>query len=82
MLPDYLTSYLHNPLICRERFWHLLDDPQTTLEELQLDALVRVEIALLIEERTGRDVSDETYEAWTTLEDIARAAEWFEGVVA
>lgn len=82
MLPDYLTSYLRNPLICRERFWHLLDDPQTTLEELQLDALVRVEIALLIEERTGRDVPDETYEAWATLEDIAQAAAWFEGVVA
>jgi hypothetical protein len=82
MLPDYITDYLRNPLICREHFWHLLDDPQTTFEDLQLDALARVEIALLIEERTGRDVSDETYEAWDTLDDIAQAARWFEGVVA
>lgn len=81
MLPDYLQTYLRNPLICPPHLWHLIDDPQATFTDLLLDALARVELALLIEERTGRDVPDETYEAWDTLEDLAQAAAWFEGVL-
>ncbi|MFY8196048.1 hypothetical protein [Novosphingobium sp. B1] len=81
-LPDYITRYLRNPLICRERLWHLLNDPQTTLEQLQLDALAPVEMALLIEEHCHQDVADEVYEKWETLADVAETACWFEGVVA
>lgn len=79
-LPDYIIGYLRNPLITPPRLWPLLDDEQATFEALQLDALAPVEMALLIEERTGRDVADEVYQKWQSLADVAETARQLERV--
>lgn len=78
-LPTYIATYLHRHTPEYRRY--LLDDPQTTLEHLMLDALCPVEIAMLIEdENPGVEIADEVYEAWRTLADVAEAARVFEGV--
>lgn len=78
MLPDYITAYLTDEGIPTDA----LKDPLTSFKDLGLDMLDIATIANLIEEHTGRDVADEVYERWDTLEDLAQAAAWFEGVVA
>jgi len=71
MLPDYILEYLrrHTPV----HLHNLLDDPETTFEALQLDALCPVELAMLIEDETDTEIADETYEAWTCLADLVLA---------
>jgi len=71
-LPNYLLEYLrrHTPV----HLHNLLDDPETTFEALQLDALCPVELAMLIEDGTDEVISDATYEAWTCLADLVLAS--------
>ena len=77
MLPDYIAQYLTDEGIPADA----LKDPLTSFKDLGLDMLDIATIANLIEGHTGRDVPDDTYERWDTLEDLAQAAAWFEGVV-
>lgn len=77
-LPVYITAYLDEQGIPEDAYADLL----TSFADLRLDALARVEIAMLIEEHTGcLEIKDEVYEKWETLADVAEAAMWFEGVV-
>lgn len=77
MLPDYITTYLTDEGIPADA----LKGPLASFKDLRLDMLDIATIANLIEEHTGRDVADEVYERWDTLEDLAQAAAWFEGVL-
>ena len=83
-LPDYITRYLRNPLICPRQ--DRITDPLATWTELGMHDgardLARWEIAMLIEDETGCPmIADDVIEKWETLADVAEAAMWFEGVV-
>lgn len=84
MLPDYLTRYLSNPLICPRQ--DRITDPLATWSDLGMHDgardLARQEIAMLIEDHTGCDmIADEVLQGWLTLADVAETARWFAGVV-
>lgn len=78
MLPASITAYLEEQGISEAD----RSDPLATFDALKLDALARQEIAMLIEEDTGKDVPDTVFEGWNTLGDVAETALWFAGEVA
>ncbi|NBC37327.1 hypothetical protein GTZ99_12280 [Novosphingobium sp. FSY-8] len=61
---DLIAPSLTHPGLAR-----LLDEPTTTLAELRIDAIARLEIGLRIEDATGVDLLDE-HEGWSTVADV------------
>lgn len=50
------------------------DDPYATFQELGIDLLDRVELALFIGDEADTEIPDEVYEGWQTLADVFETA--------
>ena len=53
----------------------LVDDPATTLRDLQIDGAARVHLAMEIEDEFGVVLSDDTVQGWDCVADVMRVVE-------